>query len=368
MVDRVGTTARSSPVNLGINWLTSTLISGRERVLLQMNRSNDPDLTVIVTVYKRQQYLKDALNSVRQQALEGRRLEVIVADDAAPSAARQIVEDLGWAEARYRPNPVRMGVAISVREALRSARGSYVSILNDDDLWEPGFLLSVMAPLEANPDLVLAFSDHWIIDEDGSVDLQSSEARSRRFGRALHPGGEITEVGRAAVLDKTSPISVGAIFRRDAIDPDLITSEVGGAYDYWIACLLAHSGQPFYYIPRRLSRYREHPRMETLARRVDRREDELHILEALVAYGWFPDLRWALRRRLSSVHFFAGANKLLRFGIARAARKDFLRGLHAFPNPFCLAGLVVSLLPPSLLRTALPLAERTEPLRALLTR
>jgi glycosyltransferase involved in cell wall biosynthesis len=333
-----------------------------------MSECNAPDLSVIVTVYKRHLYLQDALNSVRLQSLDGRRLEVIIADDGASPDVQRIVEELGWTDAHYRPNGTRLGVALSVREALRSARGRYVAIINDDDLWEQDFLREVITPLEADPGCVLAFCDHWIIDENGSIDLQSSEALSRRFRRAQRPSGEVAEVARATVLDKCVPLAVGAIFRRNAIDPDLITKEVGGAYDYWIACLLARSGQPFHYIPRRLTRYRWHSSMETLSRRIDRRHDEVFILEALLNKRWFPNLWWALRWRLSSALFLAGVNKLLRFGLTNAARRDFARGLQAFPNPFCVAGLAASLLPPSVLRAMLPLAERTEPLRALLFR
>ncbi|HTI83737.1 MAG TPA: glycosyltransferase [Acetobacteraceae bacterium] len=327
-----------------------------------------PDITVVVTVYKRCQYLRDALDSVRLQSLEGHRLEVIVADDGASPDVGRIIEDLGQSYMHYRPNGTRMGVALSVREALRSARGRYVAIMNDDDLWERDFLRELIAPLDADPGRVMAFCDHWIIDENGSINPQQSDTLSRRFRRAQRPGGEVDEVARATVLDRTVPLAVGAIFRRDAIDPDLITEEVGGAYDYWIACLLARSGGPFYYVPRRLTRYRWHSNMETLSRRIDRRHDEVFILGALLDRGWFPNLRWALRWRLSSALFLAGANKLLRFGLANAARSDFARGLRVFPNPFCVAGLLASLLPPALLRGILSLAERTESVRTLVFR
>ena len=140
--------------------------------------------------------------------------------------------------------------------------------------------------------------------------------------------------------------------------------EVGGAYDYWIACALAGTGRPMYYVPRRLTRYRVHDRMETLARRPDRREDEIFILRWVVEAGWFPHLRRRLAKRLSDVCVFAGANKLLRFGRTREARAVFLEGLRAYPNPFCLAGYAASFAPAALLRALLPLAERTAPLRA----
>ena len=321
-----------------------------------------PAVSVIVTVYDRTQFLSGALDSVHAQGFRDR--EVIVADDSASPEVRRIVEGLGRADTHYRPNPRRLGVALSVASALRAARGRYVAILNDDDAWEPDFLGELVAPLEADARRVAAFCDLWTAGEDGAVDAAESETISRRFRRAGRPRGEIADPGRAAVLDKSFPAVMGAVFRRDALDPGLIMREVGGAYDYWIACALAGTGRPIYYVPRRLTRYRVHGRMETLARRPDRREDELFILRRVVEAGWFPHLRRRLARRLSDVCVFAGANKLLRFGLAREARAVFLGGLRAHPNPFCLAGYAASFVPAPLLRTFLPLAERTAPLRA----
>lgn len=321
-----------------------------------------PAVSVIVTVYDRTRFLKGALESVHAQGFGD--LEVIVADDAGSDEVRRIVEGLGRADTRHRPNPRRLGIALSVASALRAARGRYVAILNDDDTWEPDFLRELVAPLEEDARRVAAFSDLWTVDGNGVVDTVESETISRRFRRADRAQGEVADPGRAAVLDKSVPAVMGAVFRRDALDPALIAPEVGGAYDYWIACALAGTGRPIYYVPRRLTRYRVHGRMETLARRPDRREDELFVVRRVVEEGWFPHLGRRLKRRLSDVCVFVGANKLLRFGRAREARAVFLEGLRAYPNPFCLAGWAASFVPPPLLRALLPLAERTGPLRA----
>ena len=156
-----------------------------------MIKCDDPDITVVVTVYQRLSILRDALDSVRLQSFEGRRVEVIVADDGASPDVRRILRIWVRTISHYRPNGTRLGVALSVREALRSARGRYVAIINDDDLWEQDFLRELIAPLEADPGCVLAFCDHWIIDENGTIDLQSSEALSRRFRRAQRPAARL---------------------------------------------------------------------------------------------------------------------------------------------------------------------------------
>ena len=328
-------------------------------------RLGDPAISVIVTVYDRTKYLKGALASIHAQRCSD--LEVIVADNSASAQIRRVVEGLKRADTHYRPNPRRLGVALSVASALREARGRYVAILNDDDVWEPNFLQELVAPLEEDPRRAAAFSDLWTADEGGAVDLAESETISRRFRRVGLPRGEVADPGRTAVLDKSVAAVMGAVFRRDALDPRLIAPEVGGAYDYWIACALAATGRPIYYVPRRLMRYRVHGRMETLSRRPDRREDELFIVRRVLEAGWFPHLRRRLKRRLSDICVFTGANKLLRFGRTQEARAVFLEGLRAYPNAFCLAGYAATFVPAPLVRAFLPLAERTARLRAMVS-
>jgi glycosyltransferase involved in cell wall biosynthesis len=328
-------------------------------------RPGGPAVSVIVTVFDRAQFLRGALESVHAQGF--RDFEIIVADDSASPEVRAIVEGFRRDDTRYRPNPRRLGVALSVASALRAARGRYVAILNDDDQWEPDFLRELVAPLEEDPARATAFSDLWTTDAGGAVDAAQSDTISRRYRRAGRPRGEIDDPGRAAVLDKSVPAVMGAVFRKDALDPGQIAPEVGGAYDYWIACALAATGRPIYYVPRRLTRYRVHGRMETLSRRPDRREDELFVVRRVLEAGWFPHLRRRLQRRLSDVCVFAGANKLLRFGQAREARAVFRAGLQAYPNAFCLAGYAASFAPQPMLRAVLPVAERTAALRAIVS-
>ena len=68
--------------------------------------------------------------------------------------------------------------------------GEFIAILNDDDgRWEPAFLSKLMPHLLDNQDVVLAFSDHYVVDEDGCSTCTVTEGNTRRWPRdVLAPG------------------------------------------------------------------------------------------------------------------------------------------------------------------------------------
>src|SRR5438105_1281397 len=117
-----------------------------------------PSISVIVTAYQRTSYIAQALESIAAQTLKP--LEVIVADDSNNAEIKKQAFDAGLQSLIYRGNPIRSGVAASIARALTQCRGQFVSILNDDDVWQPTFLERLCQPLTHDDRVVLAFSDH----------------------------------------------------------------------------------------------------------------------------------------------------------------------------------------------------------------
>jgi len=283
-----------------------------------------PRISVILTVFKRTEFLAGALDSVLAQSYSN--YEVIVADDSGAAAAREIVEKRARLDPRvqYRPNPKTLGIAASLVEAVKSARGEFIAILNDDDVWESDLLAELAAPLEADPRLVLATSDHWIMDANGHLDIPLSESWSVDFGRAALPRGIVTNAADFVVAKGGPAINITSVFRKDAVDWPLMVPEVAGAYDYWISCLLGATGKPIYYVPRRLARWRVHSEMESGRRSHDKGENLVFIYSTMRDRAWFPQLDSVLRERLAEALFVVGRDKL-HFDRAQEARKYMWR-------------------------------------------
>jgi len=288
------------------------------------------------------QFLRTALQSILRQTF--RSFEIIVTDDANNSETRSICDSFYKPEIRYRFNASPVGVARNLRVAISETRGKYIAILNDDDAWEPGFLEPLVTALENSPERVLAFSDHWIMLEDGQIDVLQTTQNTARYRRNTLREGEMSDWAVPAVLDQTIPLAMAALFRKDAVNWDSLVENVAGAYDYWITCLLASCGRPAYYIPQRLSKYRVHSSMETARTAADKNENMAFIYARLIELRLFPRLEASLRRRYREALFVCGKDYLF-FGRVSNAREYFLRSLKTSLNGKALAGLVLTCLP-----------------------
>jgi glycosyltransferase involved in cell wall biosynthesis len=274
--------------------------------------SDAPLVTVLVTVHKRIDFLAQALGSVLTQTFTN--YEVLVADDSGTGAARHVCAS--FADDRrlqYFPNAQTLGVAASLRLALERARGRYVAILNDDDLWEPEFLTQLVRPLEKDRRRVLAFCDHWIMNEDGALDADASDRNTERYGRSMLPEGDLADAEGFVLVQNGVPLAMGSLFRRAALDSAMLVPQVAGAYDFWISCLLAASAPRFYYVPARHTRYRVHSRMETARRSPDKSACLVFIFKTLLEKNYFPARRSYLRKRLQRSRLRVAKDHLLAY-------------------------------------------------------
>lgn len=309
----------------------------------------EPLVSVILTVYRRLTFLAGALRSVEAQTFGD--YEVIVADDSGTGAARAISLASGNPRVRYQANPVSLGVALSLREALAGARGKYVAILNDDDLWEPDFLGRLVPPLEAGANRVLAFCDHAIISADGRVDETASDRNTERCGRSRLREGDISDPRGFVLWQNGVPLAMGTLFRAAALRPERLVRDVAGAYDLWISSLMAASGGSFYYVPQRLTRYRVHPEMETVRRDPEKTRCLAFIARALLDEPAFAGERERLSRWLASLTVRAGRDYLY-FDRVADARRSFLTAFKMSAGWKPLAGYLVSMAPARLRRAA----------------
>ena len=310
---------------------------------MQISAGGAPLVTIVVTVHKRLTFLREALQSVFDQTFQD--FEVVIADDSGTSAARAIAAPFVDGErVRYIANPESRGIARSLRGALETARGRFAAILNDDDLWEPEFLSRLVPALEGDARRVVAFSDHWIMNDRGELDREATDRNTAQYRRAGLREGELQAPDRFVLEYNGVPLAMAAIFRISALDLRRLVPEVAGAYDLWISALLAATGGAFYYVPARLTRYRVHSGMETARRSPDKGTCTMFILRSLIEQGAFPQLKDHLESRLATSVVAVGRDRLY-FDQASEARDLFLSAFRLSPGWRPLAGAFLSVLP-----------------------
>ena len=303
---------------------------------------NTPRVTVIVTVFKRTDFLRTALRSALDQTFQD--FEIIVTDDSCSAAIREIAESFGSDKIRYRANVTTLGVALNLRAAAAEANGAYIAILNDDDIWEPSFLAKLVPSLDESPQRVLAFSDHWLVNSEGEIQFPETDANSLHFGRTELQAGEVADLPELVLVRNGVPLAMAAVFRADAVDWSRVVKEVSGAYDYWISLLLAASGKRAWYVAERLTRYRLHAAMETSRRAPDKQEHLIYIYRTLLAADAFPQHIVQLKAHLATALYVVGKDNLS-FDLTRVARGYLTKSLGVSFKPRTFAFLCLSYCP-----------------------
>jgi glycosyltransferase involved in cell wall biosynthesis len=120
------------------------------------DHSGIPLVSVIVPTYNRPELLDRALRSILGQTLRG--FEIVVINDGGPDL-RAVLAELQHGQAlRYLVHPSNKGLAAARNTGMREARGKYIAYLDDDDIYYPDHLETLVTFLE-NSDYRVAYTD-----------------------------------------------------------------------------------------------------------------------------------------------------------------------------------------------------------------
>ena len=122
-----------------------------------------PNVSVIITTYKRANLVSHAIESVLAQTYTD--YEIIVVNDGSPDNTKEVLDQFGdKITAIHQEN---QGVSAARNAGIKSAQGQYIAFLDDDDLWVQNKLEKQVACLESNPNIGLVYSDMFCFNENG---------------------------------------------------------------------------------------------------------------------------------------------------------------------------------------------------------
>lgn len=218
--------------------------------------TNDERVSVVIPTFDRPAYLQIALESALAQTY--RNLEIIVCDNGSRTDPAPLVAACGDPRVRLHRHPRNIGQTANMVAGIAMTKGKYVAILGDDDVWRPDFIATLIAPMQADPTVIVSFCDHDIIDAQGRIDAEVTERVTRRFGRHLLRQGLYRSFDEIALVYRSICVVSGSLIRRDAIDWSRIPKDLPISIDIYIAYLLATADGSCAYIPNRLMQYRYH--------------------------------------------------------------------------------------------------------------
>ena len=170
-----------------------------------------PLVTICVPTIGRTRYLDAALKSIREQTYQN--CEVLILDNASGPQAQDILARFAADTPHVRTLRVdeRVPMFANFNRGIRAARGDYIVFFHDDDLYQPTFLATHLAALEASPRAAFAAGNYDVIDEEG-----------RRTGRRHGIGRTETWAGRDFIESlfrrgRSDLPTPGLVFRRTAL-------------------------------------------------------------------------------------------------------------------------------------------------------
>lgn len=164
-------------------------------------------VSILLTCYNHFAYLPACVKGIKAQTFKD--WEIIAIDDGSSDGTREwLAENL--TEGLVVLNERNLGTYASLNVALAHAKGDFIAVLNDDDLWASEKLEKQVELFAAHPKVGLVHTDGWFIDGQGK----------RMEGSPLGFEFPRTESGDVllSLLYQNKIIASAALIRRECFD------------------------------------------------------------------------------------------------------------------------------------------------------
>lgn len=199
-------------------------------------------LSVCMATYQGERYVREQVESILSQLTPHD--EIVISDDCSTDGTLRVLEDLSDARIRVYTNSTNLGYSKNFANALQRATGDIVFIADQDDVWLPDKVATMVEALQSH-DLVV--SDVVVVSDDLS---EVHPSHFQLYG---------TEPGFLPNLLRTRYIGAAMAMHRRVLDLALPLPPRSSlcAYDYWIA-VVAEAYFDVGLVERPLMLYRRH--------------------------------------------------------------------------------------------------------------
>lgn len=202
-------------------------------------------ISVCIPTYNGELFLKEQLDSILNQSTTVD--EIIVSDDSSTDSTVEIIKLYNNPRIRIFENQQFSSPIFNLENALKQAKGDYIFLADQDDIWEHNKVELLIEMLQTNS---LVVSDGQIINQDGEVIAPSifSILKSRSgFGKNFL---------------KSSYMGCCMAFNKKLLNYILPFPMGIAMHDLWIGLNAEIYTNPCFY-PEKLIRYRRHEQNKT---------------------------------------------------------------------------------------------------------
>lgn len=254
-----------------------------------MKNKNLPLVSIITPAYNRALFLDETISSVLGQDYP--HIEYIVLDDGSTDGTAELLKSypgrITWISHQ------NMGETRTVNKGFSMANGEIIGVVNSDDPLLPGAVSRIVQCFIADKDLLVAYPDWNMIDEQGNI-IQSITTYEYSFVDMIRwhhcvPGP-------------------GTFFRREVVEKtggrDSLLRYVAD-FDFWIRAGLLGK---FARVPERLATFRLHQDSASVSHQgKTMAKEHIRLVEKFYSLPGLPEaLRSVRREAYSSAFYVAG--------------------------------------------------------------
>lgn len=221
-----------------------------------------PKFSIIIPSYNHAQFLSLRIESILNQTYQN--FEIILIDDCSTDNSQTIIK-------RYQHHPKISKAIINKKNSgspfglwqmgIDLAQGDWIWIAESDDIAEPDFLEEAVRAIQTYPLLDIFYSDSFILDESGMMDIEKFSDRKNRAFKTIKWNSSyykkgIDEVNECLKFDCTINNMSSAVLKKSLAAEKV--EQVSEFYFHgdWFFLLKATLSANIYYCNKPLNHYR----------------------------------------------------------------------------------------------------------------
>ncbi|MFH1998098.1 MAG: glycosyltransferase, partial [Planctomycetota bacterium] len=126
-----------------------------------------PEISVIMSVYNGMPYLRQALDSIRDQTFTD--FEFIIHDDGSTDGTLSLLESYDDDRIMLLKSDVNIGLSKALNRCIEKTSGTYIARMDADDISDPTRLEKQLAMMRDDLSIGVLFTCYRLIDQDGKT-------------------------------------------------------------------------------------------------------------------------------------------------------------------------------------------------------
>ena len=210
-------------------------------------------VSVIITSYNYEQYIKDAIESVLNQTYSD--FELVIIDECSTDNSANIIKQFNDERIKFIQNEQNLGLKNSMQKAIFCCSGKWIAFLESDDLWACNTLEKRLACAEKYPQVGIIFNDvEEFGDEKWLFAVKKNFERARKIlGKKTFPKNIFYDINIHNLILTFSSVMI----KREFFKNLNFETPIDSLLDWWIYIHIAHQTEA-YYLKDKLTKWRQH--------------------------------------------------------------------------------------------------------------